>query len=337
MTKLASPISGPYSRPSAYSRAVRLALLGGLVLWGMRMLIGWTLVSWVSAASWRWLVTPIALIALDVPPLAKRQAEQNWTRPDVGPRSRSAGSWLICRRQILRSAGPRKDYRDNLRTDLTYITARNNDAGLANQLISQMNLLHAGAVLDRTVLVCGRSLTARTSLKPPCRPGINPSIHWKQDRTVPLGEIFDLERFQRETRITVADWSDVQKTRLSSSECHADSRHSSARGIQADTFEHLKLVASEVEDEQLLCFEDCFLFHELQFHNGKGAALGAPLDWVDPVWKSVGRHMHFMPQYTKLADELLQQTLGSRSKCRLASESEAGLIPLQPSLPCISA
>jgi hypothetical protein len=147
------------------------------------------------------------------------------------------------------------------------------------------------------------------------RPSINPVIPWGLNDSFPLGDVIDLPRFSHETRILTAEWADVQDSRLSPSECvHR-------------YFDYLRLVEANLKDEHLLCFEELFLWHELRFRNGQGAVLDAPLDWLDPVWDSVGAHLHFRPEYTRLADELLRQTLGSSTKRAFGGPERRRLTP----------
>jgi hypothetical protein len=145
------------------------------------------------------------------------------------------------------------------------------------------------------------------------RPSINPVIPWGLNDSFPLGDVIDLPRFSHETRILTAEWADVQDSRLSPSEC-VHRYFQGASSPTSQTFDSLRLVEANLKDEHLLCFEELFLWHELRFRNGQGAVLDAPLDWLDPVWDSVGAHLHFRPEYTRLADELLRQTLGSSTK-----------------------
>ncbi|KAJ7182490.1 hypothetical protein C8R43DRAFT_967324 [Mycena crocata] len=228
---------------------------------------------------------------------------------------------------------PSASFKDNLRTDIQYITTWPAN-GWSNQVIEFMNLLYVARI------------TGRVPIIPRFRPvHINRSVEH-----LDFGSVFDVRRLQSALGQHILEWNQVKDP-------HSETIDElGCWDIQDKTWERepvyleppvdLKLDISYTAAPKWVRTEDSepttLLWHVASlasFYNG-GKSLSAPvlsplhevslppdthlfccnsLYWglglldtaedVSPAWQSVGRHMHWTPQVIEMATASTRQTL----------------------------
>ncbi|KAF7359917.1 putative O-fucosyltransferase-like protein [Mycena venus] len=264
--------------------------------------------------------------------------ESTTSEPSASPTPKETLSLAV---PVLVNGAPTASFRDNLRTDVKYITSWPAN-GWSNQVIQYMNLLYLARLTERVPII------------PRFRP-----VHLDGNVShIDFGDIFDLPRLRKELKTPILEWREVKDLRSEMVEdlgCwdiqyktwEAESLyleppvdlnldisytpvpqwvHNSLEADKNDRSMYLWPLASLItfnkratslralpppalsplHQKAVVPDDQLFCCNSLQF----GIELLEKRQDIAPAWQTVGRHMHWAPAIQEIAANRTRQTLG---------------------------
>ncbi|KAL1746914.1 hypothetical protein HDZ31DRAFT_80849 [Schizophyllum fasciatum] len=208
--------------------------------------------------------------------------------------------------------------RENIRSDVLYVTQWGMSIGMTNQFLSSLNLIYIGLLSTRVPVV----------------PPFIPNKHIAGDKPLPFGDVFDFAYLRTQLRMPIIDWQDIKTSNETNDDMHCWALHkhipahiTADLGISSSYSElpaHTKgkkhqlittladllyppnLVSQQRQvlpdayvpnppDKHIACFD--YLYY--------ASSGGEYLDWDEglswPAWRVVGQHLRFAPKVMELA------------------------------------